>query len=461
MAVRSGAGTGVVVSLVVFVLTTVFLLVLTIVFYAGKSKEIEERVKAENALAQYVDPRQKNSDAVKAIEAAAKANNQSVAMFLNSRLDSTMAYLGAGPQATLDSVKGEFAGLGVPKDNGVIRESLVALNRELKTSKNEVDALKAHGTELNDQLTQKQAEIVQLKADQQKALDEVDSRIASYREAGSEFKTKLEAAITELEKAKDSLRNNYESRIHDLQEEVDNQGKELVTLKSRVLDYESRAALTRLKASDPSALVDGEVIDAPGTNDEVFINRGKKDHVVLGMTFEVYSEKNSIRQNPNTGDFFRGKASLQVLKVNDTTSVCKITRTVPGQPVVRGDVIANAIYDPKYNFKFLVHGKFDVDGDGKPSETEAEYLRSLVLEWGGTVVTGEEIPGDLDFLVLGVEPPNPPPPAANASEVLVNDYIRKRSAYETYQLLYRHAREAQIPVLNSNRFFILIGHTDR
>ena len=38
MAVRSGAGTGVVVSLVVFILTTFFLLILTIVFYSKQTK---------------------------------------------------------------------------------------------------------------------------------------------------------------------------------------------------------------------------------------------------------------------------------------------------------------------------------------------------------------------------------------------------------------------------------------
>lgn len=57
MAVRTGAGTGVIVSLVVFVLTTVFLLVLTIVFYAGKTKEAEARAAADQALAKYVSDR--------------------------------------------------------------------------------------------------------------------------------------------------------------------------------------------------------------------------------------------------------------------------------------------------------------------------------------------------------------------------------------------------------------------
>ena len=233
-----------------------------------------------------------------------------------------------------------------------------------------------------------------------------------------------------------------------------------MTLRDRVKEFERIKAQTAIRINTPDAMVDGQVIDAPGASDQVFIDKGKKQHIVLGMTFEVYSDKNAIRVNPN-GEVPRGKASLQVIKVDETTSTCKITRSVPGQPVVRGDVIANSVYDPKYQFKFLVHGKFDVDGDGKPTDTEAEYLRSLVLEWGGTIVTGEEIPGDLDFLVLGVEPPNPPPPPANAPEALVTDYIHKRQAHETYMNLYKSAREAQIPVLNANRFFILTGHTDR
>jgi hypothetical protein len=209
-------------------------------------------------------------------------------------------------------------------------------------------------------------------------------------------------------------------------------------------------------------LVDGKIVDAPGSSDEVFIDRGKKDRIVLGMTFEVYGSSSQLGAvNPQTGEVARGKASLQVTKVSDTTSTCKITRSIPGNPIIKGDVIANAIYDPMYKFKFLVHGKFDVDGDGRATEQEAEYLRSLVIEWGGTVVTGDELPGDLDFLVLGLEPPIPPPPPDDAAAVVYTDYMNKRQANDKYNQLFRQAREAQIPVLNANRFFILTGHTDR
>ena len=71
MAARTEAGTGVVVSLVVFVLSTIFLLVLTIVFYARQSKEIQAAVAAEESLATYVTREQRNRAEIKALEGRA------------------------------------------------------------------------------------------------------------------------------------------------------------------------------------------------------------------------------------------------------------------------------------------------------------------------------------------------------------------------------------------------------
>ena len=50
---------------------------------------------------------------------------------------------------------------------------------------------------------------------------------------------------------------------------------------------------------------------------------------------------------------------------------------------------------------------------------------------------------------------------SDASPVLINDWVKRNEANERYNLVFRQAREAQIPVLNANRFFILIGYTER
>ena len=41
MAIRSNAGTGVIVSLVVFILISIFLLVMAIIFYAGQATQMQ------------------------------------------------------------------------------------------------------------------------------------------------------------------------------------------------------------------------------------------------------------------------------------------------------------------------------------------------------------------------------------------------------------------------------------
>jgi hypothetical protein len=180
------------------------------------------------------------------------------------------------------------------------------------------------------------------------------------------------------------------------------------------------------------------------------------------MRFEVFDDSAALRQvDQATGALPRGKASLEVIKVGDATSTCKIIRGVPGRPVVRGDVIANAVYDPNYTFRFLVHGKFDVNGDGSPTELEADYIRSLIEDWGGQVQRGESLPGDLDFLVLGVEPPLPSPSRADATPQEIKVWLDKRNAYQIYNTLKQQAIDAQIPILNANRFFILTGYTAR
>ncbi|MHC5003673.1 MAG: hypothetical protein ACYTJ0_11160, partial [Planctomycetota bacterium] len=235
-----------------------------------------------------------------------------------------------------------------------------------------------------------------------------------------------------------------------------------VVLMSRIDDLEAKVRQERVKATSPDLLVDGRVIDSVGANDQVFIDRGRRHHIVQGMKFEVFDDAAALHQvDQVTGALPRGKASLEVIKVGDTTSTCKVVRAVPGRPVVRGDVIANAVYDPNYKFRFLVHGKFDVNGDGTPTELEADYIRSLIEDWGGEVYRGDDLPGDLDFLVLGSEPPLPPPLRADPSPHETKVWIDKRTAHETYNALKRQAMDAQIPVLNANRFFVLTGYTAR
>ena len=165
------------------------------------------------------------------------------------------------------------------------------------------------------------------------------------------------------------------------------------------------------KGADEAALVDGTVIGANGSDRQAFISIGDKQKVVLGMTFSVYSDKTQIRPDAD-GNYPRGKATLEVINVGESSSTCRITSEARGNPVVKGDVIANPIYDPNKTYKFVVFGNFDANRDGTATALERREINAMIESWGGKVV--DDLTGDVDFLVLGERPILPPRPSAES-----------------------------------------------
>jgi hypothetical protein len=458
MAVRTGAGTGVIVSLVVFIIATVSLLVLAIAFYAGRTEAIEKRAEAEAALNRYAAASQRNQDLFKSYEGAAQQRNESVVMHLHNRMDAIMRYVDGDGSTTLETLRGKLARHGVA-ETGVVSAVLQDRVRDVRQRDEEIDGLNGQLAALNREMENVRTQMERQRESHRSELDSVQAQIAGYRTAAEEYRDELQTTKRAMNEAVDRLNDRYENQVRGLEDELDSIHRERVQLMQRVEDLQARLSADRIRAQDPDTLVDGRIIDMSG--DQVFIDRGRKHRIVLGMTFEVYDDASAIRVDQRTNELPRGKASIQVVRVGETTSTCKVIRSVPGRPVVREDVIANAVYDPNHQFKFLVHGRFDIDGDGRATEAEAEFIRRQIVEWGGVVVQSNEIPGDLDFLVLGVRPEQPPDLPHNASEREMADWVLRRQAREQYDNLFRQAREAQIPVLNHTRFLILTGHTHR
>lgn len=456
MAVRSGAGTGVIVSLVVFVLTTVFMLVLALVFYAGKSKAMDSEQAAKNTLTKYVRDQERNRDQFVRYEQAATGSGKSVAGFLGGQQADLMLLASGAPTTSIEELRSN-SGL---REGESLLQALENTRRSLRSSQAEIEGANKQLAARDEDLAELDARLESLRESHSEELASVTDQIARYVEEGERFGDDIKDTIDQLERAKDRLEDEYALQVADLEDELDRTSQDNSLLRDRLDQLESIVRNYQDRRLSPEALVDGRIIEVDALNDQVFIDRGRKHHITLGMTFEVYDDFSSIRLDDRAG-LSRGKASIQVIKVGENTSTGKITRKVSGRPVVRNNVIANAIYDPEYTFKFMVHGKFDVDGDGRPTEAEAEYLRGLVLDWGGEVVIADELPGDLDFLVLGEMPPPPPPLSDNADPIQVQIWADQKRIRSEYENLFKQSREAQIPVLNANRFFILIGRGGR
>lgn len=452
MAIRSGGGTGVLVALVVFVLTTVFLLVMTIVFFAGKNEAEDRANTAQAELDSFINRAQQQADDAKQVRAAAATERQSVYGFLMGQRAETAAWISGNRSADLAAMQGD---LGIPKDQ-TVKGVVTDLRRQLRAKTDEVTSLNGRIGDLNRQLAAARDSLEAARTDSEQQVAAVRGEIEQYSQAADELKRQVNEARTSIARTKDEREGRHRSRVGELQSEIDDLRAERSVLDSRLLALEAKVRAIELKPANPAELVDGRIIAVEGAGEQVFIDIGRIDRVVPGMTFEVFDDANAI-QTSDRGGQGRGKSTIQVLRVGEATSTAKVIRQSPGRPVVKEDVIANAVFNPNYRFKFLVHGKFDVDGDGRPSDAESDFIRSRIVEWGGEVVAGDQLTGDLDFLVLGMQPPIPVGLPFDATEAQIQSNLEARLARDNYDRLFKQASDARIPVLNWHRFQTLTG----
>ncbi|MHC4809151.1 MAG: hypothetical protein ACYTEV_02145 [Planctomycetota bacterium] len=454
MAVRSGAGTGVIVSLIVFIVLSIAMLVMSIVFYSRQTEAIADLETAQNDLAQYVKAAEKASDRFTQFEQAA-GSRQSVAGYLATRYDDLASFVTGGESSEVDAIKSEMGSLGVDENAG-IRGTLRQMQRDARDLQDQVGRLERTIDAREQELADRDRQIADMQAAHDQERAQLREEVAEYREANEAYAADLQATREMMEERVESQRADADRRIDDLNQELDIARTDLRRTRDRLEQYETLLEGQRIQADNPALLADGKVLDSEPASGTVFLDRGGSDRIVLGLSFEVFDSVDAIRIAPD-GTIARGKASVKVTEVGESTSVAAVTRSTPGRPIVRGDVIVNAAYDPNRTFKFLVHGAFDVDRDGRATAEEAEFIKSQIINWGGTVVESNTVPGDLDFLVLGVQPDEPAPLATNASSTQIQIWAARKEARATYDQLMAQASDAKIPVLNQNRFFILIG----
>jgi len=210
-----------------------------------------------------------------------------------------------------------------------------------------------------------------------------------------------------------------------------------------------------LKPKDEFALVDGNIIEIRPTAGEVVIDLGRRDKVVLGQTFSVYRDGADKSPDLDSGEYNDGKAVIEIVDIRPDTSRARIVRESRGNPIVRGDIIANPVYDPKKEYTFVVYGQFDANQDGMATSLETAELAALIQNWGGTVQ--DDLSGGVDFLVMGRKPLLPPQPGPGAPIEVLQEYVRLQRMVAKYDELFKTAVATSIPVLNENRLYTLIG----
>ncbi len=453
MAARTGASVGVAVTITILGALSLGLFVTTMVFYGKSQKAMSELKTANEDYARFVSASERDNAVVRSVADEAQGERMS-----------TIGYLIKNRRELLEAVMGdadmsmtEFKQLlsGIEGAEGSSLSDLI-------DTKNSVIAT------LTKQLEVADAERV---AAQQRARDEAE-RVAAIEDGFNSSAGDMQYEVQSMRDQVALLRNkinDLESRYgveieivrDDSMVKVSRMESELkeVSMENTVLKDQIRRLLgegrnDRPRPLNEEALVDGKVTQVNPIDNEVLLNIGREQKAILGMTFAIYDSPTDIREDEN-GQYPVGKAVVEIIRVEERFSHARIIESSQGNPIIRGDVIANAVYDPTKTYKFVVDGLFDTNGDGTATFFEREELEALIERWGGQLV--DEIDGDVDFVVLGERPVLPPKPGPSAPVAVIQEFYRLQSEIQRYNDLMDDADATSIPLLNSNRLQTLIG----
>ena len=425
---RSG-GNGAVVAMIAFLAMALIFAILSLVFYIQKGKQVEIASEAESNLKKFVTNSEKNRDEVQA--------------YLGNRGAGSVIGQLLGEK---DQLKAEF-----DKANSKIAD----LTTDLKAANARLADAESAATKFRKQASNAAAEQSQVKADYVKAEKELTNTVKVQASDAA-------AQVSRIKEMGDQLSSQMKESRAEMQKQIREITIELEKVKAERsrLQAELNAGKDNGKLKFDITEADGNITSDVQNGNVVYINRGSKDRIVRGMTFEVFDADELVKLNEYKE--VRGKATIEIIKIDKTSSLGRVVRVSHSKSVTPGDQIVNAVYSPYAPQKFYIYGDFDLSNSGKATREAKKQVETLINRWGGKIVT--KLSPDIDFLVLGQEPEEAPiltEADKQMGPARITEIINARKEYEEYQQLVGEARTLSIPILNQNRFLALIGYYER
>lgn len=451
MASRSSANTPVIVSMALLGLLVVVLFVLSVVFFA-KSQRLNTDLTAAKDNLRIAVREADMTDRWEQLKAEAARANMSVVRYLDQTRSAAIRAVTGSERDTPERMNERIQEIVTDPGRSLIavisdRDAEIA-----RLSSNLEEATRAQAR-AEESLRTSDEQIKTLRDEMSQTISALLAEIEGYR-ANVQTNTDEVAGMMEWVNERDQAnQDDYLATITSLETQATTLLDENQILQARVQELEAKNT-TRLGPPGESTLIDARVVDVNAAGQSVYLDIGRQQHVVIGMTFEVYGNQIDLRPDAN-GEYPLGKGTVEVTSIEATSATARIIRENRGNPIVKGDVAANAIYDPSKVYSFVVFGTFDRNNDGVATVRERQDIESIIADWGGRVIA--DLDGSTDFLVLGQRPVLPPRPGPNDPVELTVRYTQAQREQIKYDELFETAKRTGIPVLNQNRLFTLTG----
>ena len=342
-----------------------------------------------------------------------------------------------------------------PNLDGALR----ILVQQLQTAKSTIDVL--NGDKVQDKaaldatikkdgaaIAAVQSQVAQANADKQTAINASQAQLAAKDQQIDALGRNAAAERATLQSQNDKIT----AVVNDGKAQIDVLKRQIIALSQKLASH--RVDVRQAVIDQP----DGQIVKVSPDN-IVYINLGYGDHIAPGLTFEVYDGRQPLPKLPSLADDDTmpvGRGSIEIIKVDQGSSECRVINTEPGQTIVPGDKILNLVYDRNTKFNFVVYGDFDINSTGKAVPQDTAVIKRLITQWGGAVM--DQITPNTDFVVMGTTPVVP----QFTADQLTDPFNKKQqtdaiAAADAYDAEEKQAQDLNIPILNQNRFLYFVG----
>lgn len=238
---------------------------------------------------------------------------------------------------------------------------------------------------LQTEVNQLRADLAARNAASATAIGDKDTTIADLRNQMDDMKNSKDQEIVNLERQRDSLRDQLRDRdqtVTELRAVNDQQSRDsaaaLANLQQRNDIISGRLNEVARRAASP----DGSVLAVNTALESAWIDLGSSDRLTVGMEFDVRNASSNAL-----------KGRLKVVSVEtDRAEAMILSQVDQYDPVREDDLILNAIYDPNRKPIAALLG----NGFGKYN---ANDIRSMLAGVG--VEVREGVSAETDYLLLG------------------------------------------------------------
>ncbi len=271
----------------------------------------------------------------------------------------------------------------------------------------------------------KQTEVTQLQSSKETLENDIQKLKAESAAKQKELTASLDQSLEEIKSVNaklEELKLKTDGEKRELQNQVTTTDGQNKNLKNKINIYEKEVF------DRP----DGEITKVAANIQAVYINLGILDGLTVNRSFSVFDRSVT---NFESGQH---KATVEVVRVSDNQAEARITTEDPTNPILPGDYVLTATWDPGHPVPMALSGYFDMDGDGS---SDTEKLIQMIKKNGGVVVAWHDDEGNIQgeinetvrYLVEGESPETGP--GANTNVVRAMNTLRDQAESNTVQII--------------------------